>query len=137
MRQRTFTLTLMIVLTSCTAPRIENKEKYIGNVGDTVFDSELDDPSFVVCDPDNIFQYYNFGKGLQYKGEKSAIIEHFKRASTMKYLEGETGFVTIRFVVNCNGKTGWFRVQQMNYGYQERKFKKKIIDNLLAETKKA
>ena len=40
------------------------------------------------------------------------------------------GFVTIRFLVNCEGKTGLFRTQQLNENYTEENFDRDFIENL-------
>lgn len=42
--------------------------------------------------------------------------------------------IRIRFIVNCEGKTGRFRVIGMNKNYQEKTFDKAITDQLLEIT---
>lgn len=106
---------------------------YAENVGDITFDKNLDDPNFKVCNEKQVPQYYNFGKGLQYNGEKPKIIEHFKSFKELNG-SGDTGFITIRFIVNCEGKTGRFRVQEMDNNYNSKSFHKEIRDQLLTLT---
>ncbi|HEY5825628.1 MAG TPA: hypothetical protein VIT44_14740, partial [Cyclobacteriaceae bacterium] len=104
-----FLLTLQLSFAQSKSP-----SKYPDHVGDIAFDAKLDDPEFRICAEHSVYlQYYNFGKGVQYKGEKPAIEEHFKEVYSNK-MPSETGYITIRFVVNCAGKTGRFRVQEMN-----------------------
>ena len=57
------------------------KNNYPENVGDIQFDSNIDDPNFKICDPARCFQYYNFLKGFQYKGEKYQILELWKHTN--------------------------------------------------------
>jgi hypothetical protein len=113
----------------------EKKPNYPLQVGDIYFNSKIDDSNFKLCDEDRVFQYYNFGKGLLYKGEKIKIYEHFKGGLNSKEQEEESGFLTIRFIVNCEGRTGRFRVQGMDNEYKEKEFNDNLTDQLLSLTK--
>ena len=42
----------------------------------------------------------------------------------------ETGYITIRFLVNCEGKTGLFRIQQINGDYKETTFDNKLVTTI-------
>jgi len=117
-----------------TLAQSNDQSKYPDHVGDIAFNPKIDDPSFKICNERSHYQYYNFGNGVQYKGEKPAIEDHFKELHLNK-LQGETGYITIRFVVNCEGKTGRFRVQEMNTEYQSRNFNKPLVAQILALTK--
>lgn len=125
---------LLLMISSCR-PQPENNSTYPSQVGDIHFDSKIDDPDFKLCDENQVLQYYNFGKGLQYKGEKIKIIEHFREGFKSVAHMDESGFVTIRFIVNCQGKTGRYRLQGMNNDYIEKTFPEHITDQLLGLTK--
>ena len=135
MRQGTLIFILLTTLYSCGQTQ-EKKAIYPLQVGDINFDSKIDDPTFKLCDEDRVHQYYNFGKGLQYKGEKQAINEHFKSELKTNEQKDESGVLTIRFIVNCNGETGRFRVQGMNNDFNEQNFSDNITNQLLSLTKK-
>ena len=125
---------LLLMIFSCR-PHPENSSAYPSQVGDINFDSKIDDPDFKLCDENNVLQYYNFGKGLQYKGEKIKIIEQFREGFKSVAHTEESGFITIRFIVNCQGKTGRYRLQGMNNDYIEKTFSENITDQLLGLTK--
>jgi hypothetical protein len=127
------TTILLSALFAC-AQNNSNKDVYPKNVGDIAFDPDVDDPNFKPCDEKQVFQYYNFGKGLQYKGEKPELVAHFKKFKEINS-KGATGFITIRFIVNCEGKTGRFRIQEMSNDYVVKSFGKEITDQLLSLTK--
>jgi hypothetical protein len=130
-------LIVFILATICSCgQKLEKKSNYPENVGDIAFDEKADDPNFKICHEDNVFQYYNFSKGFQYKGEKAKVNEHFQNGFKGKEKNGETGFLTIRFIVNCEGKTGRFRVQGMDINYNSKEFSKELVDDLLTLTKK-
>ena len=48
----------------------------------------------------------------------------------MSASKNTNGYVTIRFLVNCEGKTGLFRTQQLNENYTEENFDRDFIENL-------
>jgi hypothetical protein len=109
---------------------------YSDHVGDIAFDAKIDDSGFKICTNEtNIPQYYRFGKGLQYKGEKIAINKHFSENFKNRIQKNETGFLTIRFVVNCEGRTGRFRIEGMDNNYQKKKFDKELENQILKLTK--
>lgn len=114
----------------------DKKSNYPENVGDISFDEKIDDPNFKVCNMDRIAQYFNFHEGLRYKGEKIKIVEHFKEGFKTSESINDTGYLTIRFIVNCKGETGMFRIQGMDNNYQEKQFDKTLTDQLLNLTKK-
>lgn len=124
-------LLIYVVCASCAQERVPTK---LRNVGDIPEDPQIDERDFKVCNPDETFQYYNFSKGLQYKGEKAAIKKKFQSVQS-KGNTADHGYITIRFIVNCEGKTGRFRIQQMDMNYQPDKFPDELVQKLLSTTK--
>ncbi len=108
------------------------------DVGDIPFDANLDNPDFQLCDENNIMQYYSKGTSnipATYQGEKIAIINHFNENYENSILEGQNGYLTIRFIVNCKGESDRFRVQEMDFKYQPKTFNTTIKNQLLTITK--
>jgi hypothetical protein len=97
-------------------------------------DPSQDDPSFSVCDEKLLIPYYG-GKKTSYPGDKAYLIKHFSAYKEPLKSKGQSGFVTIRFIVNCKGKAGRFRMQQMDQAYQSFTFNKNITDQLLELTR--
>ncbi|MGK6343233.1 hypothetical protein ACMGDK_13395 [Chryseobacterium sp. DT-3] len=110
--------------------------KYPATVGDIEFDEKLDDPDFKKCTPEKLIslQYYQGTEGFAYKGEKQAIIEKLQKEKISSETK-LTGYITVRFLVNCEGKTGLFRVQQMNADLKEIVPDKELAGKLLRFTK--
>lgn len=110
--------------------------KYPATVGDIEFDEKLDDPAFKKCAPEKLIslQYYYGTKGFAYQGEKLAIIEKLQNEKISSESK-MNGYITVRFLVNCEGKTGLFRVQQMNADLKETAPDKELGDRLLRFTK--
>lgn len=129
------TLFFPVAILSCAQSQ-DNPVDYAAQVGDIVFESDVDDPNFQACDEERVFQYYNFGNGVQYKGEKPKIEEHFFNGLKVKGdTRADNGFLTIRFVVNCRGETGRFRMQGMDNDYNAKEFSPALSNALLSLTK--
>ena len=123
-----------LFLASC---KMQNTEKvtYPRQIGDIGYDAKLDNPNFIPCNGDDkILQYFNKGKGLEYKGGKKEIEGVFEKKYTDVEVD-ESGLIRIRFIVNCKGETGRFRVIQMNENYEQFTFDNRITNQLLILTK--
>lgn len=104
------------------------------NTGDLAFNAALDDPGFTVCNPKVVFQYYNTGS--YYKQHKREIEHYFKNNFKPVFdLPDGNGYLTIRFIINCLGQTGRFRVYELNTEYQPATFDPRITSQLLKLTR--
>ena len=111
------------------------RQEYLRWVGDIEFNEALDNPKFKLCHGDSsVNQYFHFGGGLQYEGEKKAILESFEK-TYKPVASNDTGLIRIRFIVNCLGKTDRFRITSMGSDFQEKKFDTRITNQLLSITK--
>ncbi|MEM1325123.1 MAG: hypothetical protein AAGI23_04165 [Bacteroidota bacterium] len=128
-------LLLGISLATCTRPQqtIESTENtYLRWVGDIEFDAAMDNPDFELCTDDSqIKQYFNDSQGLEYEGEKYTLERTIRDQYDTQKAKKESGWLRIRFVVNCKGKTDRFRVIGADENYEARDFHKSITDQLL------
>jgi hypothetical protein len=133
--QRVFWLIIIVLsLISCNDFTEEELAAHPVQVGHIETDIKLDDPTFKACTSKEIYQHYNMK--ARYKGEKPALIEHFSEKLNSGILKKENGYVTIRFLVNCKGETGRYRVKGMDFNYKIKKFDQPTIKQLLNLTKK-
>jgi hypothetical protein len=105
------------------------------NVGDIRFDRNIDLPLFKTCSEKNIPQYYSVNGG--YNGGRSEILRLAKKRLFHPTASGSNstdGFITIRFIVNCNGKSGRFRVLQVDKSYKTTQFDKTQVSAILKFT---
>lgn len=125
----------MLLVLGCASQSESSTLEYLRWVGDIEYDPQLDTTDFTLCNRDEkVLQYFNFGVGLQYKDEKKAIKDQFFK----NYHQVETnqsGWIRIRFIVNCEGETGRFRVISSNMNYQQFDFDERITNQLMAITK--
>ncbi|MFY0688921.1 MAG: hypothetical protein JXQ90_17255 [Cyclobacteriaceae bacterium] len=130
-----------LVLISCSTDN-QNKvpltvepetSKYLRWVGDILPNDEIDE-DFQLCYQEyHVKQYFNFNNGLVYEGEKKAIIKKFKDYQPIE--SNISGWIRIRFIVNCNGQIGRFRLISSDLNYQEVTFPDEITDQLMKITK--
>jgi hypothetical protein len=134
-------LLFFLIVSSCGTP----KEIYNDPVNDVGSIEESlnfpDDKDFTTCNKEflqnykKIRQYYNFSKAIQYEGEKSALISHFRENYKIDSTSQESGYVTIRFVVNCKGQSGRFRIIELSNDYAPKPFSTQIRSQLYELTK--
>ena len=136
MRLSIFLFCLFLWMAACHAPQNASKPTgYPPNVGDILPDRALDDPGFTVCREQFITQYYS-SLTSGFTSEKPALEAYFRsKFIPNKKYAGESGYITIRFVVNCQGKTGRFRMQEIGPDYLPKKFPSAISKHLLDLTK--
>ncbi len=128
---------LFLILSSCLSDKKnETKQNYLRWIGDIEQNDQLDELDFKICNgEDKILQYFNLGKGPLYLGEKSTILNTFKSKYKPIKEKDQNGLVRIRFIINCEGKAGRFRILQSDYSYQEIEFDKRISTQLMDLTK--
>lgn len=105
-------------------------------VGDISFNKNIDDSSFYLCNQQWIPQYYQIG--TTYQGGMNEIRRIFfikYKNKGVKNLQNQTGYITIRFVVNCKGATNRFRTYQVDSLYKSCSFDPIITKSLLDITK--
>lgn len=127
---KTFILTFLILLVSCDFDN-NNKSEYLRWVGDIEYDTLKDSDEFIICNgEDKVLQYFNLGKGPVYKGEKPNILRTFKNNFKPVLNKNQNGLIRIRFIVNCKGHAGRFRVLQSDLNFNKIEFDEKIVSQL-------
>lgn len=131
--KKTTILLLFLLAAACS------NQDHQRDVGDIPFDPATDDPDFKICGRESsVKQYYARGSSYEpagYEGEKRALENTFLEQYAFPVSESEKGYVTIRFIVNCRGESGRFRVGQMGFDYQPRNFAPELVQQLLEITR--
>lgn len=137
MKKSLLIISTLFALLSCKSDRKNTeKQSYSRWVGDISQNEKIDDVTFKVCNGDSqILQYFNLGQGPVYTGEKSSILNTFKSKYETLSDSDQNGFIRLRFIVNCEGKTGRFRVLQSDENFEEMEFDNKIVNQLVTITK--
>jgi hypothetical protein len=124
-------LILLVIINSYLTATSQNT--FPRNVGDISFDPMMDDPSFHICDSQNIFQYY-YARSW-YLDNKKSIAQYFTAHYSPSDSLQESGYITIRFIINCKGQTGRFRIFELDSNYQSFHFHPQISGQFLRLTK--
>jgi len=134
-RRLLFTLIAFVLIQCSSESKLPINKSYLRWVGDTEVDDKTDDPSFKLCSQeDKIKQYFHIGEGPMYKGEKPHLVRFFKDNFETLPGHNQDGLIRVRFVVNCEGKAGRFRLLQSDFEYNEITFDKKITSQLIQIT---
>ena len=106
----------LLAATACGQQREAIKDTLpLRQVGEIYYNAALDDPAFKICRPDRIFEYYNTRSC--FKDHKKEIVQYFNdqyKAPAGPGAGRQTGFLTIRFIINCEGLAGWFRLSGLD-----------------------
>ncbi|WP_346320912.1 hypothetical protein [Chitinophaga sp. YIM B06452] len=130
MKSIILSLTLFILI----IPAFAQKQAFPENAGEILFDSLRDDPAFEVCNPRQVLEYYNLKS--YYKSHKKQIVKFLlDNFHTQDEFLDQHGFLTVRFIINCNGQTGRFRLFGIDGNYQPIQFKPALSQQLLGLVK--
>ncbi|WP_035804555.1 hypothetical protein [Lunatimonas lonarensis] len=123
----------ILTLSGCNSEnKIFEKTEYLRWVGDIEHDSKIDNIDFKLCNEDyQVLQYFNIGMGPVYKGEKKKLINAFNSNFEPVTEKKQNGWIRIRFIVNCEGHAGRFRILQSDNNYEDFNFDRKIITQLI------
>lgn len=125
----------LLLLLAAAAGSAKAQQHFIRNVGEIGYDSLYDDPAFHICDSLQVLEYYNTGS--HYLNHRKEISQFLQQGFIPKATwHDQHGYLTIRFIINCKGQTGCFRVFQLDTAYQPTVFKKELSDTLLNRVKK-
>lgn len=130
-------LLLFFVLTiSCqNTEDLIKANKYPRMIGDLAKDTIIDDAKFTLCHQEKFAtQYYAF-EDKPYIDEKSELLAIYHNKYDASTVKKESGLIRIRFIINCKGETGRFRIISSDYNYKEITFDRNITKQLLNITK--
>ena len=87
--------------------------------------------SFNICGKhERIIDYYNSDPDAGFIGGKKALWENILPKINAEKLHNESGYLTFRFIINCNGEAGHFILEQADLNYQKKKFNPATIEHL-------
>ncbi|MDQ3394696.1 MAG: hypothetical protein M3512_11375 [Bacteroidota bacterium] len=89
------------------------------------------DENFALCGLQlNVADYYNSSPHVQYSKGKRVMVNLINSKIIKQKLNDESGYLTFRFIVNCKGEPGWFKIEQSDLNFNEKKFNQETIDHL-------
>lgn len=125
----------MCIFFGCTksSEKITETEVPSHWVGDIHFDSKKDKPDFSLCDSTNIIHRRN---GLNYPGGKEAIKkECLNKFQFQTEFKSFSGYIMVRFLMNCKNKTGRYRAAALDFNFSEKNCPPKLKEHLVSIVK--
>lgn len=117
-------LNILLIVSFVIALAITIWLNYVSNnqVGNIKFDSKVDNIDFKTCSENVKTQYYNVGTNYEggAKAFRKEIFVILKKEQIS--FDNKSGYITFRFVVNCKGEIGRFRVNMIDKNIKETKF---------------
>jgi hypothetical protein len=120
-------LGLIIILCSCG----QESRKYTNDIGYIDPKTALGDKNFKTC-KNEIYEYYNSEPDGGYKHGKKALRDSVLRKYSVSI--NESGYLTFRFVVNCEGKAGRYIVIQNDLDFEPKEFAEELTSHLFTIT---
>jgi hypothetical protein len=100
-------------------------------IGAIEFDPKRDDAKFKMCNAGWVWQGYQ----LKTKMDETplVVLREFKSQFQPKdEWKNESGLIRIRFLVNCNGQVDRFRLLELDFDLNEKKFSESLSTHVLA-----
>lgn len=118
----------ILALISCQIDNAASMNDYPNQMGEILFDDSIDDADFTLCNEKDLVHSRT---SLSYTGGRKRIVEISREVlakATSQY--DYNGYIMVRFLVNCNGKTGRLRIEPMDDGFMEQAAPEGLIDLL-------
>lgn len=112
------TLLLLAVNSGCSEQPTPSPQ-YLRWVGDIDHNPQMDSKDFETCSEENVYQYFNIAKDFPYEGEKPALERELRHVLDQEKYDFKDGLIRVRFIINCSGKSGRFRVTAMDRSYEQ------------------
>ena len=143
-----------IMETTYEDPKVKIKSYLVEQVNQTTFEilkstamkrasyidpktSLIPNPTFQTCKEFNRITDNNYGYNFAHlEGRKDVVWSTLDEFLDPAIIRGESGFLTVRFVINCKGEIGRFKVEQADLDFQNYTFSDKCIRHLVEITNK-
>ena len=102
---------------------------------DTTYDPLLDDEGFQICDEDRIRRTYMFSDDVSYEAEIRRLTKYYSSGFKTAAEEVFSGYVSITFIVNCQGKSDRFRSLTTTTEFKRSMMASIVEDQLVQLTK--
>ncbi|RME94882.1 MAG: hypothetical protein D6772_13940 [Bacteroidetes bacterium] len=81
-------------------------------------------------DPNSIYDYYNGEQKAAFKSGKRGLEKALRSRIDPSFIAGESGYLTFRFVINCEGQTGWFVTEMADLNFQSKSFSPATVQHV-------
>ena len=89
------------------------------------------DGDFVPCGAD-IYDYYNGEPDAGPRAGKRALLRYLEQELDASLLSGASGYLTFRFVINCEGEAGYFITEEAKLDFERQQFSLPLVQQVYA-----
>ncbi len=112
-------------MSSCDYYLINSYDKPIGHL-----DLHKTNAGFKTClDEVHLPSYYS-RKPVEYLHGKDSLQRYFHLNYDNKGITNQSGYITFRFIINCEGTLGNFEIHELGIDYKEKKFQESLVVHL-------
>lgn len=110
----------------------ENKpyKNYVGYIDQS---KALLNKKYKLCNKGSLYHTYSSAGLKAYKGSKKKFRDAVNKEFNMNSYT-DFGYLNFRFLVNCEGNSGWFEIIEMDLNLKEKPLNPKLVDELLKFT---
>lgn len=93
---------------------------------------------FKVCYKEKIFPHHmawNRYWVYKYPPGKDSLRLYYDKEFANQGIVNQSGYITLRFIINCKGEAGAFEVEALGLDYDKKDFNPELVDHLLELTK--
>lgn len=102
---------------------------YRENIGQ-ISKSKIGNSDFKPCFEEQIYNHYRSWKPAKFEPGKDSLRNYYLSKYDNLGIINESGYVTLRFVLNCKGEKGWYEIKQLGLDFEEKEFNKLTVDQL-------
>lgn len=132
-------LAIVLAISIASCEQLPKEETYIPTKNAFTADAHYIDPEtallsdgFSACNEDYILQYYN-PEYAQYSKRKNGL-RNFILSNYQNKNYTDSGYLNIRFVINCNGEAGRYVIHENDLNLQPKAFNKDLKEQLFQLT---
>ncbi len=108
--------------------------EYTHNIGYIDSSKARHNKGFYICDESRIAQYYNPEKATYSQGKnglRQFILENYVNKGY-----DDSGYLTIRFVINCKGESGRYVIHENDLDLKPKRFNPNLVEQIFQLTTK-
>ena len=127
-------LVIAFLLASCDYYIVNPHHHQVGHI-----DMDGSDPTdFNPCFKEKLFAHHTAWNRYwvyKYPPGKDSLRLYYDKLFDNQGIVNQSGYITLRFVINCKGEAGYFEIEELGLDYKKKKFNPELTNHLLELTK--
>lgn len=116
---------MCLLCISCDYYMVNDYKDHVG-----VIENGANEDAFELCYKEKVFPYYYGRQASGFEFGKDSLRQYFRSRYYNQGVTNESGYITIRFNINCKGEAGDYEIHQLGLDFEKKKFNRQIVDQL-------